>query len=679
MLHRHTAIALALALVTHNAIAGAHAGLSTIGTTTAVMSEASTADDASERLDGQSGDQDYPYLSAIKALATVGEVDQATGLALTGYPDGQAAWLLDDDTVRVVYQSESYATMSNETYGWPMKNGTRFTGSHIHAIDYDRAGLSTFLTNGNSAAGLVKGSSHLFDTVYNAFGVAVTADGVWGNQALADGTRVNFNAEHALTEGDFFFQSFCGAFYEPAYKYGAGLGFADDLWLTAEEWNIQRMFEGTGVDAHDTMGLASVVVDLATKTAYTVPALGQSGYEKILPINPKHPDYVVLVMAGYNHGIEPTPLRIYVGKKGLDAQGNPVGAGANARDQFLARNGLLYGKLYGMAVANADYAGLGIRNINTDDKMLDDYLTDASAPDRFNAKFFATSYQWQGWDAPVSVRDTEAFKWQAASEQPAGYTFFVGDSKTEHPAVDPNIANQRYVQNMTNKGGMIGVELTDFVAAVADGDLPQALSAKVTRILAAHDGALSLDVADKGIKHGNQGTHATAKDGTAQMVAPDGLQWVRTADADVLIVDEDSGNEFGERKYALVLDADKFELAQPKGYFLAMAGGKQSPRAQAGVAAIPGAFKSATSSEFSGTWNVSALLARKANGTFYTADELKGTGEARINASIGLNDSQFIGVLQHKGESAGQVGAVKADQGGQLLMFGLNLPASALN
>ena len=71
------------------------------------------------------------------------------------------------------------------------------------------------------------------------------------------------------------------------------------------------MFEGTGIDTNDTLGLASVVVDIANDT---VPALGQSGYEKIMPINPGQSDYVLMVMAGYNHGVEPIPLRLYVGK-----------------------------------------------------------------------------------------------------------------------------------------------------------------------------------------------------------------------------------------------------------------------------------------------------------------------------------------------------------------------------
>ena len=662
----------------------------TIGEITALIPEASTADEAIENsIDGASGDVAFPYISAIKTLATVGEVDKETGMALTGYPDGHAAWLLDNDTVRIAYQSESYATMSSETYPQVMSSGATFTGSHVHVIDYDRDGLAEFLRNGKPASEIVKGSGHLYNKIYDVFGNEVKPKkdgGVWGNQTKADGTLVDYAPKRMLSEADFFAQSFCGAHYEKANRYGDGIGFVDDAYMMAEEWNIQRMFDTTGddkkvvkseIDAHDTMGLASIVVDIANQTAYTVPALGQTGYEKILPLNPGHKDYVVIVLSGYNHGIEPAPLKLYVGKKGLDADGNAIAADASERDQFLGRNGLLYGKIYGLALANDDYAALGIDTIDTKEKMMDAYLTNPDAPDHFNAVFAPTSYKWGGWDKPVSVRDTEMVKWQEAGEQPEGHTFFVGDSKAEHPAVDPDITKHRYIQNLTNKGGLIAFDFGVLGAVLesANGELPANLPVSATRIVAAVDGALTLDVADKGIKHGGEGTHATWEDGSAKTVAPDGLQWIKSSDADILLLDEDSGNELGERKMALVLDSKTLNLKEKgKGYFLAAAGGKKNPRAANKIAAYPGTFKKATSTEFSGSWNVTALLAKKEDGSFYSAEELAGTAEQMINASIPANDQKLIGVVQHKGESAGAVKELKADQGGQLFMFSLNLP-----
>lgn len=687
-----TAVPLAAALLATTALSSAASELKTIGQVTAVVAEASTADEASERVDGSSGDTAFPFVGNLKALATVGEVDAASGKALTGYPDGHAAWLADEDTVRIVYQSESYATMSTETYGWEMTSGATFTGSHIHAIDYDRAGLADFLGSDAPAASIVKGSGHLFDRVFNVFGDEVlprSEGGVWGNQAMPDGTLVDFAEGFRLSEGDFFFQSFCGAYYEPANKYGDGMGFADDVWLTAEEWNIQKMFDISGSNdkaggpvwnTDEGMGLASIAVDIANKTAYTVPALGQTGYEKILPINPAHPDFVVLVLAGYNHDLEPAPLKIYVGKKGVAADGTPIGSGAPERDRFLARNGLLHGKIYGLAVANETYADLGIDTIDTSTKMMDAYITNPAAAGTFAATFVPTSYQWGGWDMPVAVGETEMTLWQQVEEQPEGHTFFVGDSKTEHPAVDPDITRQRWVQNLTQEGGIISIELTDFLAQVeaAGGDLPATVSASVERVLGAEDGSLTLEVADKGVKHGGAGTHATWEDGTAKTTSPDGLQWIKASNADVLIVDEDSGNEFGERKFALVIDPDTMELAEPgKGYFLAQAGGSANPRAEAGASALGGTVSKATSSEFSGTWNITALVARKDDGSFYSLEELAGTGEQQINASRAINEQVLVGVVQHRTESGGQVEQVKADRGGQIFLFNLDLPASA--
>ncbi len=661
-----------------------------IGEISALIAESSSGKNI-QLVDGKGGVTNFPYINKMKAIATVGEIDKKNGKALTGYPDGNAAWLHDDQTIRVAYQSESYATMSQETYPWRMKSGVSFTGSHIHYIDYNRSQFADFIKTSNNASSMVKRSGHLFDRVYNQFGVEVMPKdenipfATWGNQTLPDGTLVEFDDKFKLNKADYFFQSFCGAWYEQANRYGEGIGFADDVWLTAEEWNIKKMFKDSGIDTGDTMGLASVVVDLKNRIAYTAPALGQSGYEKIMPINSKHKDYVVLVLAGYNHGVEPAPLKIYVGKKHADAFGFKINYDqASERDKFLARNGLLYGKIYGMALENSEFANLGISTIDLQSKMFDNYLMDQNAPNNFNVRFYPTSYQWEGWTIPVSVNQTEVLKWQDPNEQPENYTFFVGDSKTEHPAVDPDIKNQRWLQNMTHEGGLVGFELTDFLNEInkAKGELPEFVSAKATRLVASYDGALTLDVGNQGEKH-TSGTHATDKKGIAKMTAPDGLYWSKTTDGDVVIVDEDSGNSEGERKYSLVLNSDTFNLMNPgKGYFLAQAGGKNNPRAKAQTAVYPGSFKKAKSSEFSGSWNITALVKKKGPFGimgFHTMDELKGTGMEKVNQSTPLSESLFLGVVQHSGEQPKVAHSdLDVDNGGQLFIFNMNLPNEAM-
>ena len=649
-----------------------------IGETTALIPEAGLATE--QVVDGGNGNVNFPYAN-FKAIATIGEVGD-NGLALTGYPDGQAAYLLDNDTIRVIYQSESYATMGKapvpETYNWVMENGVTFSGSHIHTIDYDRAKFADFLNNGESAEGMVKGSGKLFNRIYNVFGDEVVKGGVWGNQALPDQTIVPFLPKYQLTNADFFLQSFCGSWYEQANKYGDGIGLADDVWLTAEEWEIGRMFTGSkktgGKESAKTMGLASVVVDVKNQVAYTAPALGQTGYEKLMPINPQHEDYVVIVGAGYNHNQEPAPLKVYVGMKDRLADGSEIDySTANERDAFLARNGMLYGRIYGFAMPTESYAALGLE-ANPAAKMMDEYLQNADTPNTFEGRFYPTSYQWGGWDNPVAVKDTEMMLWEQAGEQPDGYTFFNGDSKAEHPAVDPDITRTRYVQNMTNKGGILGFDFGNIGAALdaANGDLPEYLDASGIRVVAAVDGALTLKTGGEGaVKGGSAAIHVEKN--KASMVAPDGLYWTKHADGSFLVVDEDSGNDFGERKYVLPINESDMTLSEANtGYLLGIAGGKHSSRYQAGASALGGAFSKATTSEFSGSWNVTALTAKKGPFGmfgFYSADELAGTGEQKIIQGINTEDQLFIGVVQARGESGGAVAENGADAGGQVFQF----------
>lgn len=668
-------ITASFAMTGGQSFAGGHAG-KTIGQTTALIAEAGLA--TTELKDGESANTNFPFAN-FKALATVGEVDAKTGEPLTGYPDGQAAWLADEDTVRVVYQSESYATMGSapkpETYPWAMKNGVTFTGSHIHTIDYDRAKFAQFMKNDMAASEMVKGSGKLFDTVYNVFGEKVEKPsfdpanlaGKWGNQTRPDGTMIQFKESHRLSEADYFFQSFCGAWYEPANKYGNGIGFADDVWLAAEEWEIGTMFPAGAADTAATMGLASVVVDIKNRVAYTAPALGQTGYEKMMPINSGHKDYVVVVTSGYNHGQEPAPLKVYVGMKDRNADGSKIDyATANDRDAFLARNGLLFGKLYGMAVSTETAASL-VAEPNPAKKMIDEYIQNADAPASFAATYVPTSYQWGGWDKSVAVQDTEMMLWEHKDEQPEGHIYFNGDSKVEHVAGDPTGA-PRYFANMTNKGGLFRI---DFEAFNFDGkNLPVALPAMVTRSVASVDGALTVNVGNEGkVKGGDASIHMEA--GKAQMIAPDGLYWAKTSEGDYLIVEEDSGNDYGERKYVLTLDD---QLNVTDAYLLGLAGGKYSSRYEAGVSALGGAFTKPGSTEFSGSWPVTALIAKKPDGSFYSIEELAGTGRQDIRGQIATADQTYIGVVQARPESSGAVEKNGADAGGQIFMFNIKLP-----
>ena len=680
--------------------------LVTIGETTALIPEAGSAVREEWILDGQSGNTNYPY-AEFKALATVGEVDSVTGEALTGYPDGNAAWLHDDDTVRVAYQSESYGRLgwspNPETWTQELETGATFTGSKVHYIDYDRESFADFMVSGEPASDMVKGSGLLFNRAFNMFGEEVKPKNddpsdlgaKWGNETLASGHVMPFL--RPLTDADYYFHSFCGAWYEPANRHGEGVGFEDDVWLTAEEWDIGFAFApgaaGDGI-ANATMGLAPTVTDINNGILYTAPALGQTGYEKMMPINPEVEEFQVMVMAGYNHGQEPAPLKIFVGRKGYDAEGNEITDEHSERDQFLGRNGLLYGKLYGQAISKKTARTLDVDldangNGVYDDHAMDAYLTNADAPDNFKGRFLPTSYQWGGWDEPTAVQDTEMFLWERPEEQHGKFKFFNGDSKAEHVAGDPG-GSASWFQNMTDEGALMGFKIKkigkQLQRTLDDGEmLPDFLKYKAVRTVAAVDGALTIETGGEGLAHvGSKNPDGTldasthVEKGVSKMVAPDGLHWVKGPGGnDVLIVDEDSGNDYGERKYALPIDKKTLTLRdEATGYHLAVAGGKLNPRQLAGAAALPGTSweidgvtNYGQGAEFSGSWDVTAITARKEDGSFYTKEELSGTGLDAIQNAIPIEDHLYQGVVQYRGESAGQVEEVGGDAGGQLFQY----------
>lgn len=68
---------------------------------------------------------------------------------------------------------------------------------------------------------------------------------------------------------------------------------------------------------------------------------------------------------------KPAPLKIHVGRKGLDAAGKNLAADASERDQFLGRNRLFFGKMHGLVLANDKFAELGIDEVDTGSKMFD--------------------------------------------------------------------------------------------------------------------------------------------------------------------------------------------------------------------------------------------------------------------------------------------------------------------
>ena len=70
-------------------------------------------------------------------------------------------------------------------------------------------------------------------------------------------------------------------------------------------------------------------------------------------------------------------------------------------------------------------------------------------------------------------------------------------------------------------------------------------------------------------------------------------------------------------------------------------------------------------------------MATKGDGSFYSMEELAGTGEQQVISERPLSEQLLIGVVQMAGESGGQVADMAADQGGQIFQFSIDIPGVA--
>ena len=145
-------------------------------------------------------------------------------------------------TVRVVFQSESYGPIRQESFPVKMNDDT-FTmgGSHVQYVDYDRDLMADFMNHDGPASDMVVGVGNMIKEAYNLKGERIgprasdgpTAVGAHYGNCDADGNYVVTEVPH---ETDWFFQSFCSAHLEQKHQWGEGIGLEDDIFMTLEEW-----------------------------------------------------------------------------------------------------------------------------------------------------------------------------------------------------------------------------------------------------------------------------------------------------------------------------------------------------------------------------------------------------------------------------------------------------------
>eukprot|EP00628_Pelagophyceae_sp_CCMP2097_P038960 CAMPEP_0184243318 /NCGR_PEP_ID=MMETSP0977-20130417/156_1 /TAXON_ID=483370 /ORGANISM="non described non described, Strain CCMP2097" /LENGTH=857 /DNA_ID=CAMNT_0026548577 /DNA_START=90 /DNA_END=2663 /DNA_ORIENTATION=- len=654
-------------------------------------------------MDGASGDVDYPFMD-IKVLMTVGEYDKKTGFMLVGVPDGMGCYLKDDSTVRVIWQSESYGPLSSTKDSFPFvvnpATGASFTGSHVMYVDYDRTALSNFMAGTASAEHMVLGAGDLIKTAHNLKGDVITKRVTTGDCCsehahFSDTDKNGCGCWSSImnkpepSRADWLLQSLCSAHLEEKHQWGVGIGVEDDLFITNEEWTTYKdkaLF--TGIPAH--------VIELSSGHMWATGAFTLGGFEKIVEINCGNKDYVCFSPSGYNgnfgtsdaslkqaDGPRPdgspyvwpkdiVPSRIYIGKKGFDAKGMPS-------TSFLARNGLAFGQLYGFAT-DVDVTTAGLYG--------DAFHAEASGNlpgAKVVGGFYPLDWQWDGevkdfkddgcWAYQHKTADGFYF-WTSAGPDMNGF-------KKEHNTPDP-YGGARYIQGST--AGYFGIYDFTGITAILDaaaGAFPTMVPATYTMLEGERDITAQINLGGKGLQVGDR--DATQNYDSAQEPGMgkktfedvDGLDWYATADSTdgYLLIQEDSGNRAGERTFMTKIQTD----GTLQEYFLiALSGGSINTRNSAtGMVGVPAKTNAGLGNghEFSGSFDLSGVLARDAAGNFI-ASSGNGMSKRAADMSATINDKTIAFGLQAHSLSAGIINTFSGDRGGQIYIGKPKLPVA---
>lgn len=670
----------------------------TLGSITALIPEASDAGtNQSYLIDGESGDVDFPF-GDFKVLATVGEY--LGDVSLVGVPDGMGAYLHDVDTVRVIVQSESYGPASAfESYPYAVNDGALFTGSHIQYVDYDRSKLADFMNNDDAASTMVKDFAELVTVAYNLKGEKVgkrngeeaTPVGAHFGNTDPEGNWVttSYNVDDQTTpvfpsRADWTLMSLCSAHLEEKHQWGANLGVEDLLFITNEEWSLVK------TDVESYVGLSAHVVDIEANTMYAVGVFTMGGFEKIVEIKTPSPDYVAFAVSGYNGAfgeyekivekrndeakfgkradgkpwVKPqniVPTRVYIGKKGFNEKGE-------AATDFLSRNGLRYGRLYGFAVDEADIT------VNDEVVWRDAWHKneDRKKGDKVNGRFYPIEWTWNGevksfeydgsWDfqdKPKNGADGFHF-WTGAGPDASG-------AKTEHisPTLDGRSA---YIQTSTaGYFGEYNLDLESALDALAGKDFPDMIGSEYYMFQGETSVKDLIDLGGKGVRaDGKLNNMMYDKTDKETFEDIDGFDLIEAAEGSFGIIFEDGKNIFGERSF--IVNLDKTEGVDLSYKFMAQSGGNNNTRAVKGVSVPRNTWTKATGHEFSGTIDLSGMLVKN-NGTFVLTPGASGEAKRAAEKTVSIDDKLIVAGLQAHTYSNGVIEAFGADRGGQWLLY----------
>jgi len=579
-------------------------------------------------------------------------------------------------------------------------------------IDYDRAQLAEFMTHEGSAAPMVKDAGNVIKSAYNLAGNMVeprkesgcTTNPHYSNtdpSGCNDGWNTIMQGT-APERADWVMQSLCSAHLEEKHQWGGRMGVEDTLFLTNEEWT-------SFVTGSDYTGIPAHAIDLTTMTAYATGVFTLGGFEKIVEFNCGHPDFVCFAPSGYNgnFGVDESaeaarknaigkrpdgtdytftkyvvPSRIYIGVKGMNAKGEVA-------TDFLSRNGLAYGQLYGFATDVAATTG---------GRFQEDWHKNVALPgDTVAGGMYPIDWRWDGevktfmndgsWAFQHKTSDGLYFWNQGGSLNPSAFDK-KGSCKTEHNAPDP-YGKPRVLQSSTC--GYFGIYdmngITELLtAAKAAGTwFPTKVPTTYTNLQGERDITAQIQLGGKGKSANGNDARYFVDSQSASDAGPgggkntfediDGIYWFASSDADdgYIIIQEDGGNYYGERTFLTKVRTDGVPMTY---YFIAQSGGRYNTRmlAHVGVPAMTNDGLWASSAhEFSGVIDFSGMLAKGADGNFLATAGVGATTNA-IERTLPINNKTFALGLQAHQLTAGIVRSMSGDRGGQLYMYQPNIP-----
>ena len=289
-------------------------------------------------------------------------------------------------------------------------------------------------------------------------------------------------------------------------------------------------------------------------------------------------------------------------------------------DDFLARNGLRYGKLYGFAVdMSEDGPSEGLTR--------DAFHKPRSNGAKVDGKFVPINWQWDGevknfrhdgaFDFQLKVpgyEDTDYMWWNANGYDDDG-------SKTEHMSPDTRPGMTAFVQSST--AGYFGHyyihEITD--ALNGADDFPSELDSSYYVYQGESDvsghinlnGAGAYNIVPECSELG--GTDATTNCDSDYSVKRtfediDGFEIVSAAEGLYAVIQEDSGNDLGERMFITSTLEHEDDGKEIEYNFMAMSGGQYNTR-MSGLVGVPATTNEGGGAhEFSGVLDLSGMLAK---------------------------------------------------------------------